>query len=130
MINLALPAEVAQIVLAGFAAGVKAEAKRQAVQAGKELVREAGPALIQTESDIRQAMMFVEDTAVMASGAALKATRKPSAYNKRYARAYKALKKKKTLKSGKMAKGFTGKRGHAKLVKLAHAAAKKGGRKR
>ena len=127
---MALPAEVAQIVLAGFAAGVKAEAKRQAVQAGKELVREAGPALIQTESDIRQAMMFVEDTAVMASGAALKATRKPSAYNKRYARAYKALKKKKTLKSGKMAKGFTGKRGHAKLVKLAHAAAKKGGRKR
>ena len=129
MINLALPAEVAQIVLAGFAAGVKAEAKRQAVQAGKELVREAGPALIQTESDIRQAMMFVEDTAVTASGAALKATSKPSAYNKRYARAYKALKKKKTLKSGKMAKGFTGKRGHAKLVKLAHAAAKKGGRR-
>ena len=129
MCTLALPAEIAQIVLAGFAAGVKAEAKRQAVQAGKELVREAGPALIQTESDLRQAMMFVEDTAVTASGAALKATRKPSAYNKRYARAYKALKKKKTLKSGKMAKGFTGKRGHAKLVKLAHAAAKKGGRR-
>lgn len=126
---MALPEEVAQIVLAGFAAGVKAEAKRQAVMAGKAVVREAGPALIQTESDIRQAMMFVEDTAVMASGAALKATRKPSAYNKRYARAYKALKKKKTLKSGKMAKGFTGKRGHAKLVKLAHAVAKKGGRK-
>jgi len=116
-------------VLAGFAAGVKAEAKRQAVMAGKQLVQETGPALIQTESDLRQAMMFVEDTAVTASGAALKATRKPSAYNKRYARAYKALKKKKTLKSGKMAKGFTGKRGHAKLVKLAHAAAKKGGRR-
>lgn len=127
---MALPEEVAQIVLAGFAAGVKAEAKRQAVMAGKAVVREAGPALVQTESDIRQALMFVEETAGIAGQAAIKATRKPSAYNKRYARAYRALKKKKTLKSGKMAKGFTGKRGHAKLVKLAHAAAKKGGRKR
>lgn len=129
MCTLALPEEVAQIVLAGFAAGVKAEAKRQAVMAGKAVVREAGPALIQTEQDIRQALMFVEETAGMATEGAKKATRKPSAYNRRYARAYKALKKKKTLKSGRMAKGFTGKRGHAKLVKMAHAIAKKGGRR-
>lgn len=56
--------------------------------------------------------------------------RKPSAYNRKYAAAYRRIKKSKTLKSGKMAKGFGGKTGHKKLVKLAHAAAKKGGRKR
>lgn len=56
--------------------------------------------------------------------------RKPSAYNRRYARAYRRLKRSKTLKSGKMAKGYSGKTGHKRLVKAAHAEAKKGGRKR
>jgi len=56
--------------------------------------------------------------------------RKPSAYNRRYAAAYRRIKRSKTLKSGKMAKGFGGKRGHLRIVKLAHAAAKKGGRRR
>lgn len=59
-----------------------------------------------------------------------KPKRKPSAYNRRYAAAYRRIKKKKTLKSGKMAKGFGGKRGHQRIVKMAHAEAKKGGRKR
>lgn len=62
----------------------------------------------------------VEDTPV----------RKPSAYNRRYAAAYKRIKRSKTLKNGNMAKGYTGKRGHSRIVKMAHAAAKKGGRKR
>ncbi len=61
-------------------------------------------------------------------GKALK--RKPSAYNRRYAAAYRRIKRSKTLKSGKMAKGFSGTSGHKKIVKLAHAAAKKKGRKR
>jgi hypothetical protein len=56
--------------------------------------------------------------------------RKPSAYNRRYAAAYRRIKKSKTLKNGNMAKGYTGKRGHARIVKMAHAQAKKGGRKR
>ena len=56
--------------------------------------------------------------------------RKPSAYNRRYARAYKRIKRSKTLKNGNMAKGYTGKRGHNRIVKMAHAEAKKGGRKR
>jgi hypothetical protein len=56
--------------------------------------------------------------------------RKPSAYNRRYAAAYRRIRRSKTLKSGKMAKGFGGKRGHVRIVKLAHAAAKKGGRRR
>ncbi len=59
-----------------------------------------------------------------------KPKRKPSAYNRRYAAAYRRIKRSKTLKSGKMAKGFGGKRGHNRIVKMAHAAAKKGGRKR
>ena len=56
--------------------------------------------------------------------------RKPSAYNRRYAAAYRRIKKKHTLKNGNMAKGWTGKRGHQRIVKLAHAQAKKGGKKR
>jgi len=59
-----------------------------------------------------------------------KPKRKPSAYNRRYAAAYRRIKKKHTLKNGNMAKGWTGKRGHARIVKMAHAEAKKGGRKR
>lgn len=54
-----------------------------------------------------------------------KPKRKPSTYNKKYAAAYKRIKKKKTLKSGKMAKGFGGKTGHKKIVKMAHAEVKK-----
>ncbi len=56
--------------------------------------------------------------------------RKPSAYNRRYAAAYKRIKKKHMLKNGNMAKGWTGKRGHARIVKMAHAEAKKGGKKK
>ena len=58
-------------------------------------------------------------------GTAVKAKRKVSAYNRRYASAYKSLRRKHTLKSGKLRKGIT----HKKLVKMAHAQAKKGGRK-
>jgi len=59
-----------------------------------------------------------------------KPKRKPSAYNRRYAAAYRRIKKKHTLKNGNMAKGWTGKRGHKRIVKMAHAEAKKGGRKK
>lgn len=59
-----------------------------------------------------------------------KPKRKPSAYNRRYAAAYRRIRRKNTLKNGSMRKGFGGKRGHNKIVKMAHAEAKKGGRKR
>ena len=59
-----------------------------------------------------------------------KPKRKPSAYNRRYAAAYRRIKKKHMLKNGNMAKGWSGKRGHARIVKMAHAEAKKGGRRR
>jgi hypothetical protein len=69
--------------------------------------------------------LLMEDNAPAAP-----AKRKPSAYNRRYAAAYRRIRRSKTLKSGKMAKGFSGKRGHVRIVRLAHAAAKKGGRRR
>lgn len=55
--------------------------------------------------------------------------RKPSAYNRRYAAAYRRIKRKKTLKNGRMAKGFGGKTGHKKIMAMAHKEAKKNGRK-
>jgi len=51
--------------------------------------------------------------------------RKVSAYSRRYGAAYKRLRRKATLKSGKMRKGMT----HKKLVKLAHKEAKRGGKR-
>ena len=60
-----------------------------------------------------------------------KPKRKPSAYNRRFGAAYRRIKKKKTLKSGKMAKGYAkrdgslSKAGHAKIRTAAHKEAKK-----
>lgn len=68
--------------------------------------------------------------AVIERGAKAVAKRKPSAYNRRYAAAYRRIKRAKTLKSGKMAKGFGGASGHKKIVKMAHAEAKKKARRR
>ena len=59
-----------------------------------------------------------------------KPKRKPSAYNRRYGAAYKRIKRSKTLKNGKMAKGFGGKKGHARIREMAHKEAKKGGKKK
>ena len=47
--------------------------------------------------------------------------RKVSAYSRAYGRAYKSLRRKHTLKNGKLRKGYT----HKRLVKLAHAEAKR-----
>jgi hypothetical protein len=57
--------------------------------------------------------------------------RKPSAYNRRYSAAYRRIKKKNTLKSGKMKKGYAkpdgslSKAGHAKIRDAAHKEAKR-----
>jgi len=51
--------------------------------------------------------------------------RKVSAYSRRYGAAYKRLRRKAMLKSGKMRKGMN----HKKLVKLAHKEAKRGGKR-
>lgn len=118
---MAISEEIAAAVLAGFKQGVIAESKRQATMVGKEVVRELPGALLDTSALVNQSLMFVEETAAEAT----KAARKPSTYNKKYAAAYRRIKRKKTLKSGKMAKGFGGKSGHKKIVKMAHAEVKK-----
>jgi len=51
--------------------------------------------------------------------------RKISAYSRRYGAAYKRLRKRHTLKSGKYRKGYN----HKRIVKLAHKEAKRGGKK-
>lgn len=56
--------------------------------------------------------------------------RKPSAYNRRYAAAYRRIKRSKTLKNGTMAKGFKGKTGHKKIMAMAHKEARKNGRRK
>lgn len=55
----------------------------------------------------------------------VKKKRKVSAYSRRYGAAYKRLRRKNTLKGGKMRKGVT----HKKLVKMAHKEAKRGGKR-
>lgn len=50
-----------------------------------------------------------------------KVKRKASAYSKRYGAAYRRLRKKHTLKNGKLRKGYS----HKRLVKMAHAEAKR-----
>lgn len=47
--------------------------------------------------------------------------RKVSAYSRAYGKAYRSLRRKHTLKSGKLRKGIT----HKRLVKMAHAEAKR-----
>lgn len=51
-----------------------------------------------------------------------KVKRKASAYSKRYGAAYRRLRKRYTLKNGKLRKGYT----HKRLVKMAHKEAKRG----
>ena len=55
----------------------------------------------------------------------IKKKRKVSAYSRRYGAAYKRIRRKAMLKSGKMRKGMT----HKKIVKLAHKEAKRGGKR-
>lgn len=58
---------MAAAVLAGFKQGVIAEAKRQSVMIGKEVVRELPGALTDTGALVNQALMFVEETADVAA---------------------------------------------------------------
>jgi len=60
-----------------------------------------------------------------AAPAAAPKKRKVSAYSRRYGAAYKRLRKRHTLKSGKYRKGYN----HKRIVKLAHKEAKRGGKR-
>lgn len=54
-----------------------------------------------------------------------KPKRRPFPYNRAYARNYRSIKAKHTLKSGKMQKGWAGRAGHLRIVDLAHRATRK-----
>lgn len=68
---------------------------------------------------------LIAPATIEAQQAQAKPKRKVSAYSRAYGRAYRALRRKHTLKSGKLRKGYT----HKRLVKLAHAEAKRGRKK-
>lgn len=74
--------------------------------------------LVEMANTIPQNMSAID---ILQNATVEKPKRKVSAYSRRYGREYKRLRRKFTLKSGKLKKGYS----HKRLVKLAHAAAKK-----
>jgi len=119
---LALSDELAAAVLAGFKQGVIAEAKRQSIMVGKEAVRELPGALLDTQALVNQSLMFVEDTADVATKPK-KRSRSAKASDKKLSKAFKQANDRYRLKSGKLRKGRT----QADIAKLAHKLRKKMG---
>lgn len=123
-----MSAEITAIVLAAFQEGVKAEAKRQAALAGKQLVREVAQATPQALEDsaaaLNLALMGVESGAMLAtkpkkrSAAAKKADKKLSAAFKEANRRYRK-------KDGSLRAGRT----QADIARLAHKIRKNGTKK-
>lgn len=82
----------------------------------------AGSAASQVGLPPELVQLLIEGTATGAVAAArAPKKRKVSAYAKAYGASYRRLRKKHTLKNGQLRKGYT----HKKLVKLAHAEAKR-----
>ncbi len=117
---MAISDEVATAILAGFKQGVIAEAKRQSVMAGKEIVRELPGALLDTQSLVNQSLMFVEET-VTAAQSKKKRSRSARAADKKLSKAFKEANSRLRLKSGALRKGRT----QADVAKLAHKLRKK-----
>jgi len=118
---LAIADEVAAAVLAGFKQGVIAEAKRQSVMIGKEVVRELPGALLDTQALVNQSLMFVEDTAVEAAAPKKKRSRSARLSDKKLSKAFKQANDRYRLKSGQLRKGRT----QADIAKLAQKLRKK-----
>ena len=113
---MAIADEVAAAVLAGFKQGVIAEAKRQSVMIGKEVVRELPGALLDTQSLVNQSLMFVEDTAVEAAAVPKKKrSRSARAADKKLSKAFRMANDRYRLKNGQLRKGRT----QADIAKLA-----------
>ena len=117
---MAISDEVAQAILAGFKQGVIAEAKRQSVRVGKEVVRELPGALLDTQALVDQSLMFVEETAAMAAKPK-KRSRSARAADKKLSKAFKEANSRLRLKNGSLRKGRT----QADVAKLAHKLRKK-----
>ena len=118
---MAIADEVAAAVLAGFKQGVIAEAKRQSVMVGKEVVRELPEALADTGALVTQALMFVEDTAEVAAATPRKRSRSARAADKKLSKAFKEANARLRTRNGNLRKGKT----QADVARLAHRLRKK-----
>ena len=119
--SVAIADEVAAAVLAGFKQGVIAEAKRQSVMVGKEVVRELPGALADTSALVNQALLFVEDTAEVASKQPKRRSRTARSADKKLSAAFKEANRRYRTKSGALRKGRT----QADIARLAHKLRKK-----
>lgn len=118
--RLAIADEVAAAVLAGFKQGVLAEAKRQSVMVGKEVVRELPGALADTSALVNQALLFVEETAEVAQKPKRRSRAARSA-DKKLSAAFKEANRRYRKKDGSLRTGRT----QADIAKLAHKLRKK-----
>lgn len=119
---MAIADEVAAAVLAGFKQGVIAEAKRQSVMIGKEVVRELPGALTDTGMLVNQALMFVEDTAEVAATPKKKRSAAAKKADKKLSAAFKEANRRYRKKDGSLRAGRT----QADIARLAHKLRKKG----
>lgn len=117
---MAISDEVAQAILAGFKQGVIAEAKRQSVRVGKEVVRELPEALLDTQALVNQSLMFVEETAAMVAKPK-KRSRSARSADKKLSKAFKEANRRYRKKDGSLRTGRT----QADIAKLAHKLKKK-----
>ena len=117
---MAVSDELAQAILAGFKQGVIAEAKRQSVMVGKEVVRELPAALLDTQALVDQSLMFVEETAIQATKPK-KRSRSARAADKKLSKAFKEANQRYRKKDGSLRAGRT----QADIAKLAHKLRKK-----
>ena len=117
---VAISEEIAAAVLAGFKQGVLAEAKRQSVMVGKEVVRELPSALADTSALVNSALLFVEETAEVAQKPKRRSRAARSA-DKKLSAAFKEANRRYRTKSGALRSGRT----QADIAKLAHKLRKK-----
>ena len=117
---MAIADEVAAAVLAGFKQGVIAEAKRQSVMVGKEVVRELPGALADTSALVNQALMFVEETAEVAAKPKRR-SKAAKSQDKKLSQAFKEANRRYRKKDGSLRAGRT----QADIAKLAHRLKKK-----
>ena len=117
---MAISEEIAAAVLAGFKQGVLAEAKRQSVMVGKEVVRELPGALADTSALVNSALLFVEETAEVAQKPKRRSRAARSA-DKKLSAAFKEANRRYRTKSGALRAGRT----QADIAKLAHRLRKK-----
>lgn len=117
---MAISDEVAEAILVGFKQGVIAESKRQATMVGKEIVRELPSALADTSALVNQALLFVEETAEVASKPKRR-SRSARAADRKLSAAFKEANRRYRRKDGSLRAGRT----QRDIATLAHKLRKK-----